>query len=79
MKFAALILLFGAVAQAQVWTAEAPLKAKVVSYDRKCVQLRGAGGTSFKVRRESLKGLALTPGKTEIRYFKDALTAHLCG
>lgn len=66
------------VAAAQSWTARKPLKATLVSFSGGCAEFRVADGKRFWVRRDSLDGFKLVPGKSEIRFYEDSLPPHLC-
>jgi hypothetical protein len=81
MKYAwiSLLISFGAgVVMAQSWTAQTPLKATLISFSGGCAEFRVADGKRFWVKRESLQGFKLIPGKSEIRFYEESLPPHLC-
>lgn len=73
-----LIFFSSAVVHAQKWTAEKPLEATVVSFDKSCVKLKDSKGHTFEVTRSSLKELKLVSGKTKIQYFLESMKENLC-
>ena len=73
-----LVILSSLAARAE-WTAEKPLVAKLIGFDKSCAEFQDAEGHKFKVKRSGLGKMKLVPQKTELKYFKESIGSQLCG